>query len=359
MKKLFYKSSILLLQAFFLLSFNLSAEEVSKEIHKEFKAEKGTNLGISNKYGDVVVESWANNQIVIDVKITVELPDKAKAEKLLSYIDVEFTEGENSVDAKTVIDDSFSFSGWGGDSRKFSIDYTVKMPAEANLNLDNKYGDSEIGELSGLVNLTEKYGNLNVIKLTRGNEKPLSTVNISYGKASIDECNWLDITARYCNMFEIQNGKAILVDTRYSKFEIANISSVVMDAKYDNIKIENINNLVATSGYTTFSIDKLTKKLNVQAKYGQITTEEIPAGFESIDIQADYCGVKLGIDESATYHLDASARYGDIKFDEDNFKIEQRIYENSSKEVTGVSGSNTNPESKVTIRISYGSVSLY
>ena len=32
--------------------------------------------------------------------------------------------------AKTVIDDKFSFTGWGGDSKKFSIDYNIKMPAE-------------------------------------------------------------------------------------------------------------------------------------------------------------------------------------------------------------------------------------
>jgi hypothetical protein len=359
MKKLFYKSGILLIQAFFLLSLTLSAEEVSKEIHKEFMAEKGTNLDIINKYGDVIVESWANNQIVIDVKITVELPDKAKAEKLLSYIDVLFTEGENIVNAETVIGNSFPFTGWVGASKRFSIDYTVKMPADANLNIDNRYGNTELGELNGLVNIVEKYGDINILKLTRGNEKPLSTVNISYGKVSIDECNWLDITSRYCNMFEIQTSKALLIDTRYSKFDITDVSSIVMDAKYDDLNIENINNIVATSGYTTFSITKLTKKLDIQAKYGKLSVGEIPSGFEAINVGADYCSVELGIDESASYHLDANARYGDIKYNEDNFKVENRIIDNTSKTVTGVSGSNANTLSKVTVRTSYGSVSLY
>jgi hypothetical protein len=359
MKKLFYRSSILLLQAFFLLSPTISAEEVSKEIHKEFNADKGTTLGINNKYGDVVVESWTNNQIVIDVKITVELPDKTRAEKFLGYIDVQFTEGENIVNAETVIDDNFSFTGWVGDSRRFSIDYIVKMPVDANLNVENKYGDTDLDELNGLVNIIEKYGDINILKLTRGNVKPLNTVNISYGKVTVDESNWLDITARYCNMFEIQASKALLIDTRYSKFEIADVSSVVMDAKYDNLNIDNINNIVATSGYTTFSIGKLTKKLNIEAKYGKLSVDEIPAGFETIDIESDYCSVELGIDESASYYLDANARYGDIQYDEDNFKIDQRIFENTSKEVKGVSGTNANPLSKVNIRISYGSVSLY
>ena len=32
------------------------------------------------------------------------------------------------ISAKTIIDDKFNFTGWSGDSRKFSIDYFVKMP---------------------------------------------------------------------------------------------------------------------------------------------------------------------------------------------------------------------------------------
>jgi hypothetical protein len=365
MKKLFYNTSILLIQALFLLSFTVSAEEVNKEIHKEFAAQKGTNLSIINKYGDVVVESWTTNQIVIDVKITVELPDKARAEKLMEYINVQFTEEGNNIDAETIIDDNFTFTGWGGDTRRFRIDYTVKMPADANLDVDNKYGNSVIGELTGLVNVIGKYGDIDIFKISRNNEKPYSTVNISYGKVSIDNCGWLDITARYCSMFEILNAKALLIDTRYSKFDIANVSSIVMGtstaetgSKYDNIKIGNINNIVATSSYTTFSISKLSKKLDIQAKYGKISVDEIPSGFESINVGADYCGIDLGIDENASYYLDANAKYGDINFNEDNFKIEQRVYENTSKSVTGISGKNANPASKVTIRTSYGSVDL-
>lgn len=366
MKKLLYKSSILLAQALFLLSFSATAEEVSKDIHKEYAATRGTNLGIINKYGDIAVESWDGNQVVIDVKITVELPDKAKAEKLLSYINIQFTEGDNKINAETVIDDSFTFTGWGGDSRRFSIDYTVKMPADANLDIDNKYGDTQIGELKGIVNIDEKYGDIDISTLTRNNEKPLSTINISYGKASVDECGWLDITTRYCSMFEIGTAKALLLDSRYSKFNIGTVSSIVMGteavetgSKYDNIEIENINNIIATSSYTSFSIGKMTKKLDIQAKYGKLSVDEIPSGFDAINVQADYCGIDLGIAENASYHLDASARYGDIKYNEDNFKIEQRNYENTSKEVTGISGTNANTTSKVTVNTSYGSVSLY
>ena len=127
MKKLNYKPGMFFFISLFLISSTISADEVTKEFHKEYTAGTKT-LDISNKYGDVVIQSWDKDQIVIDVKVTVELPDRSRAEKLLNYIDIQFNESNGMVSAKTEIDDRFNFSGWGMGSRKFSISYTVKMP---------------------------------------------------------------------------------------------------------------------------------------------------------------------------------------------------------------------------------------
>jgi len=69
-------------------------------------------------------------------------------------------------------------------------------------------------------------------------------------------------------------------------------------------------------------------------------------------------GVKLGIEESASYRLDAKVTYGGLKYNEDHFKNQRRIVENNSSEVSGVVGSEENPASKVNVVASYGTVRL-
>jgi len=359
MKKSDYKPGILLFISLFLLSFTLSAQEVTKEFHKEYAAGANTTFEISNRYGDVVIQSWDKDQIIIDVKVTVELPNKEKAEKLLSYIDVQFSEGENLVSAKTVIDDKFNFSGWGGDSRRFSIDYTVKMPVKASLKLANKYGDTDLDELHGLVNLDIRYGNLTAGKLIRGNVKPLNSLNLAYGKGSIDEAGWLDLYVRYVGSMEITKSQAILLDSKYSKLSLGETSSVVGESKYDKISIESINNLVLENGYTETNIGVLTKKLDYKGSYGSFSIDEIPAGFESIDVETRYMGVRLGINESANYKLDAKVTYGGLKYDEEKFTNQKRIIENNSNEVSGTFGKEESPSARVNVVASYGSVKLY
>lgn len=359
MKKPVYKSGILLFITLLLVAFTISAQEVAKEFHKEYNAGTNTTLNISNRYGDVLIETWDKDQVVIDVKVIVEMPgSRDRAEKLLSYIEVEFSEGENRITAETVIDSKFNFSGWGSGSKRFSIDYTVKMPVKTALDLSNRYGNTDLDELQGLVNIDIKYGNLTAGKLSRGNVKPLSKVAIAYGKGSVDETGWLDLYIRYCGNFSVSKGQAILLDSKYSKMYFGDVSSVVGESKYDNINIENINNLVLENGYTGVKIGTLTKKLQCTGSYGSFSTDRVPAGFESLEVNSRYMGIKLGISESANFKLDAKVSYGGLSYNEDNFRNQNRIIENNSKQVSGIMGNMDSPSSTVKISSSYGSVKL-
>lgn len=360
MKMQVYKTGGLLLASLFLLTSSLSAqEEVKKEFHKEYTAQQGSRVNLDNRYGDIVIQTSQDNKVVINVKVTVRYPNRERAEKLLSYIDIRFDEGSDFVSAKTVIDDRFSFSGWGNDSRRFSIDYDVKMPEWMNLDLSNKYGNTDLDDLKGLVNLDIKYGNLTADKLTRENEKPLNTLNLSYGKGSIEEAGWMDATIRYCGNFSITKGKALLLDSKYSSVQIGTISSIVGETKYDKLRVDDINNLVLDAGYADVNIGSLTKKLEFTGGYGSLNVDRVPAGFESVFVDTRYMGVKVAIDESACYRLDARASYGSVKFNENNFQNQRRIIENNSSEISGIVGKESNPSATVTVKSSYGGIRLY
>jgi hypothetical protein len=358
MKTQIYKSGFLLVCSVFLLSAASLAQEVTKEFHKEYTAGPNATLDISNKYGDVVVETSNQNQITIDVKVIVDLPNRERAEKLISYIDVQFSQEGDLVKARTVIDDKFNFSGWGGGSRRFSIDYKVKMPENINFTLSNRYGNSDLEKITGLVKLDIKYGNLTADELSRGNDKPISFLSLAYGKADIESAGWLDINLRYSGDFAINKGKALLLDSKYSKVQIEEASSLVGQTKYDNIRIQKINNLVLDAGYSDINVGELSKKLKFNGGYGNLSVERIPKGFESLESDSRYIGVKLGIDGDASYRLDARLSYGDLKFDEGNFQHERRIVENSSSETSGIVGKESSPASTVKVTASYGSVRL-
>ena len=240
-----------------------------------------------------------------------------------------------------------------------ALDYNVKMPKHIALKLANRYGNTKINEMTGPVSLDIKYGNLTAGRLLRGNEKPWNSLNLAYGKGTIEELGWMTINIRYTSKLEITKSTAILLDSKYSKLALGETSSVLGESKYDNIKIDKIRNLDLDNGYTDVSIGTLDTKLRYEGSYGSFSVENIPADFESIDLAARYMGVKLGIAENASYELDGHVRYGGLRYNEDNFKFNRRIVENNSTEVSGIVGKNDSPKSRVKIEASYGTVKLY
>lgn len=336
-----------------------SAEEVKKEFHREMVPTDKSTLTVINKFGSVVTETWTQKNIVVDVTVRVENPSAERAKKLLEMITVKFTEADGNLTAETVFAENFSSISWKGNDNNFSINYTVKMPAYINLTVSNKYGNTVLDEVSGLTSLNIKYGDLTAHKLSRGNVKPLNSIILAYGKATVDELGWAEINARYCGQFRIERATALLVDSRYSKISINEVSSLVTESKYDGYSVAAANNIVIMGGYTDLQFQKVTKKLEVETRYGNLTVEKIPAGFDKITVKSGYCAVKLGIDPAACYNLAAHSSYGSVKVDEVNFTPERRIVGNTSTELAGKVGKCSNPTANVTIDASYGSVRLY
>ena len=342
----------------FAVTLTASAEEVKKEFHREMVPTVNTTLTVINKFGSVVTETWDANKIVVDVTVKVENASADRAKKMLDMITVKFTEEGGNLTAETVFSSDFSSISWKGSNNSFSINYNIKMPASINLDITNRYGNTVVDEVSGHTRLDMKYGDLNVDKLSRGNVKPLNSLVVAYGKATVEELGWAEINARYCGMFSVQRATALLVDSRYSKISVEEVSSLVADSKYDGYMVSNANNIILNGGYTDLNFKRVNKKLEVETKYGNLAVERIPVGFEKITVKAGYCAVKLGIDPAACYMLEATTSYGSLKVDDTDFSPDKRIIGNTSSEMAGKVGKCSNPTSTVTVNASYGSVRL-
>lgn len=361
MKALKFKSTLLLITVqllVFTAAFAVGEEEFSKILHQEYNADANTLLFIQNKFGDVDINNWDKNQISIDVTITVDHNNEEKAKELIDYIDVKFNQSGNKIEAITEIDDKFSkwntFS-WGKDDKDFSIDYKVYVPKNIQLDLENRYGSVFINEIAGQAKLSVKYGNLKVNKLSRDNKKPLNEIYLAYSKGTIDECNWLNLTLKYSKL-EIEECKALIAVTKYSKLYVDNASSIVCESKYDEYRIGKLTNFVTTAAYTDFDFDEISKKLEVDNRYGSIKVDYIPKDFELIDIENEYGGVDLKIDLNASYNLKGYARYANIHYPDEG-RV-NKIKESTSLSVDGLVGKDSNTKAVVKIETKYGNVDL-
>jgi len=358
-KKLLF-GIFLALAGFFIIPSVSNAEELTKNFKKEFKVEKGTILRIDNRFGQVNIENWDKNSVLIEVEVTVEHSSKDRAEKMLSSISVTLDQIGNEISGITKVEDNImkSFANINfnsSSSKELSIDYKVKMPKNLDINLSNKFGDTFIDELTGRSTIEIKYGNLKANRIIYGSEDPLSMLTIGYGNASIDEVDWMRFDIKYANV-DIVKSKALVMLSKFSKISVDQASSIVVDSKYDTYTIGAIANIVGESGYTTYRIKSLDKKLDIESKYGDVRIEAVNNLFESISFVGSYSSIYAPISSGISYELDGEASFGSISYNTPT-RV-SRIESNNKVTVNGRVGENENSDSQVKVRVRFGSAKL-
>lgn len=324
-----------------------SGAEKKKEFHQKWETASVETLNLINKYGQIKINNSNSPQVTVDVVVTVEAISESRAESLLGKIDVKFSKTGGLAKAETFIEDSFNGMS------KFSIDYTVNVPSDKNLLIDNKYGNTILDELNAKGTFNINYGNLTAVKLNGPGTGGIS-ISLGYGKADIESISDAVVEIKYSKL-NVSDASNMKMESKYSQMVIGEIKSLTLDSKYDTFNFDEVGSLESTSRYTSINIGELKKSLKLDSGYGGIKVEEVSPQFESIYVENSYGAISLGLG-SASYNLDASCDYCNIDYDSSSFKG-NRFSESNSKRVEGKVGSGSS-SAKVFVKSRYGGIKL-
>jgi hypothetical protein len=326
-------------------------EPYVKEFEKKFKASESTLVKLENRYGDIQVENWGENNVYIKVKVSVKTSSKSRAESTMNKIDIVLKEEGNIISGITNITESIN-------NTDFRIDYQVKMPKKINVDISNKYGNLFVDQIDGHANIAVKYGNFTINKLSRESEKPTNYISVGYssGFCNINECGWLKLEPSYAKV-NIETATALIIGSKYSSLKIKKSKSIVTESKYDHpFKVGIVKNFVCNGAYSNFEINKLYSLLESELKYSDMNIGEVDKDFDKIDVVLRYGKVNMAIPQIPGYQLKADAAYGRVNYP-DNKNI-NKIVDHIQSKIWGVVGSQSRPKATVTIDSKYGTVNI-
>jgi hypothetical protein len=143
-KIVFVAGFILMIPLFVLAQFT-----ESKQISKRYKISPETRIEITNKYGNIKINTWEKDSVVFDIKIKVEDKKLSRLEKQISGIDFDFINSQHFIIARSKVGENrstfekevlnFKETVLQADG-KIEIDFTVWMPKTNQLKVENKLG---------------------------------------------------------------------------------------------------------------------------------------------------------------------------------------------------------------------------
>ncbi|OKS89389.1 hypothetical protein RG47T_4873 [Mucilaginibacter polytrichastri] len=306
--------------------------EVSEKIKnysKSYSADGNDKLQLDNIYGKIIVNTWAKNEVKVDVQMKADANEADEAQKLIDNVNISDSKDGSLISFKTNYDKSGS-NNWGtwfdsGKSRvrKIEINYTVYMPAKMALNITNRYGSTDLPDLSGKLIINNSYGSLVAKSLTNS----ANEIKIRYGSATIDNLTGSDI-----------------------------------NVAYGGLNIGESDNLNADVSYGSAKIGKLTTSGTINARYsGQVQVGDVGKNVKSLSVNASYSSVKLGLSNNQNVDFDITVRYGSFSYGDVPVTITSKTPEdgergfNPTKTYKGKVGKG-NSDKLITIRSTFGSV---
>lgn len=276
-----------------------------KEISKTFSVGLDYLLRTDNRYGNTTITHWNKNEILIRVEIEAKAKSPEIAQETIDRIQIEIEKSGNTVSAIT----SLKQQNWNGNrNERFTINYFISMPSSLAINLTQKYGNINLPENNdGNSTIQIKYGNLNAGNFT----KPLN-LEAKYGNVNINNVAKAYLDLGYCGNVKIGKANRLNADNKYSNMEIEECELLDLENKYGNVNIHTLDKGNIEIKYSEATIGTLKESLDVgELAYSTLTIKALSADFSNLDVDARYGNLNVRIPASASFKVSAeNMKYG-------------------------------------------------
>ncbi len=341
-KKHLYKGILALFALGLASTICMATSERTRTVERSFKVPGNVNIELTNKYGPVVINTWDNDSVKIKVDITAFGKNLNQATKTINRIDIDFNNNGDFLTIESVFDRSSGFFKelWNniGDysqtllsRNKLRIEYEVYVPSFANLDIENKFGDVYLSEMSGRVNVDLSHGNLRANNLNNS-----TTININFGDATIKSIDNGVLIPKVANV-TVQRVGRIDIESSSSTVHIKQANRIKMSSVSDKgFRIDDVRTVTGKSNFSKITIGSLTGSADLNMNYGEININNVRYDFSRIDLTGKSTDMRL------TFH-DQSYLAVDLETKEDRMDIPrtgqmQREYIDDKEKYISVTG---------------------
>ena len=303
-------SCIALLMA---LTWNVQARPdrvtVTQTIEERLPFKSGAELQIENKYGHIVVYTWAKDSVRITCTKTAIAKDEEVAAELLKTVDMNVLSGSKYVRVTTLFAQT---KGWLGgmlqkmmeDSRqmlggqKLEVDYEIYLPVNYDLSIDNRFGNVVLPEVKGSLHVELEHGDLRVSRATGR-----TTLDLSYGSLRSDYLEQATLDLSFMNV-DIVAANVIQLDSKSSDIHLGKIEQLdVRGAVAGSINVAEVNRLMGESTFTDIRAELVKSEITFRSKWGSFTASRIADKFTSIGLECSGTDYYLGVPKQSGFQV--------------------------------------------------------
>ncbi|MEM9859672.1 MAG: DUF4097 family beta strand repeat-containing protein [Bacteroidota bacterium] len=315
----------------------------SKSYERSFKVAPDSYLEVKNKYGQIIINTWDKDLIQINAEVTAHGKNYSDARKLLSRVDIDFSQTGLYLSVETMLDRKSGFFKelWNNVSdysktllskTKLEIDYTIYMPSSVSLELENKFGDLYLNEFKGKCDINITHGNLRA-NVIHGS----SHIEVGYGDVRIKEFKSGVLNLKTTDA-SIQSLGEVTLNSSSSYLSIKKADQLSLDSRGDkSLRIEEVNRIKGKSLFSKLELEQVNKSIDLNMNYGELKAGSVAFSFSKIDLEGKYTDVSLQFAPDTYLQANITAKEDQLSVPLEGISLD-RNYEDEKKRYVNLKG---------------------
>ena len=322
-------------------------EEKIEVINKSYPINASTVLKVSNQFGEVHLEKWDKQELKVKIEIIVNGKTEDRAQKMLDKINVAISEG-STMSFNTEINGNMNSKN----DESFKINYWINMPSTNKIDIENKFGDTYIDDWKGDAEIELGYGNLK----TMGFEGFLD-LELSFGKGSVGALNNAEIEVKYSDL-DVEKAVKLEMEQQFSNVKLGSVVNIEVESKYGELEIGEADEVEADAQFSGFSIEKLNKKMYLEASYiSDFEIEDLSKDFTKIEIYGKFSNYTLRLQDGTNAELEGEFSFSNMSVSNDQVDIYYKVKDANKSEYKAHIGKGDSNK-RIIVKSSYGDLKV-
>ncbi len=331
---------------FFLLPWMAAlSQDYTKKYEEKYDVDKGANLSIKNKFGDIKCQAWDESTVAITVTVKVDASSQDRANRVFDKITVALSGDRTKVQGTTTVGNM--------NNADFSIDYEIRMPKWINIDLDNQFGDIVLDESDGMVKINLEYGAMEANALNG----PKSELVIKFSNVDAGFMKNGNVHLEYSEL-KSKGAENLQLYSRFGQVTIDKIAILNLDSQYDEIRIGSVGQLISVSRFSELDFTKINGDFDFDIEYGELAVKYISPAFKLGKVRNTFAGANLVFDPKSGAVVDAEMEFGELSYPRSNVSINKQTEGYTTNIYKGKIGTMASPTSQLTIKSKNADVSL-
>lgn len=341
-------------------------DKLTKTIFSSYSVTSNTTVDIVNKYGQVLINTWDKDSVVVKVEITAYERSTYEIEQMIDRVSVDVHYFGGFVTAKTVLDRNSGFfkERWNtlvDDSKtltnrnKITIDYELYVPEGSTLNLENKFGDVYIGGSLGSAKIVLAHGDLKAHDFTG-----LTRMDLSFAKANIRSMQQAFMMLRSGDLV-LEKVDDLDLESTGSEIHVTEAGSFKIQSRNDKIIVNRSEFFRGSSSFTDIKMEQLDGFISLKLNYGEIVISKIKANFSNVDIYSESGDINLTFAQGASMKMNLYGKQDQLYLSKNLLKLDKTVVDEKNKLITlkGNIGNQNTKQSTVNLYSETGDIFVY